>query len=80
LLISRSISSLSCFISIIPRTLAISNTILEGWVGFSNIWLAMKIHCRLQCMCRRTLKVCFLILLWIVTPHLAGRRFHVWWS
>jgi hypothetical protein len=23
--------------------------------------------------------VCFLILLWIVTPHLAGCRFHVWW-
>jgi len=33
LLISRSVSSSSCFIRIRPWTLAISNTILEGWVG-----------------------------------------------
>jgi len=80
LLISRSVSSSYYFIKIIARTLAISNTILEGWVGCSNIWLAMKIGCLLQCTWKCSLKVCFLVLLWIVIPHLAGRRFHFWWS
>jgi len=76
-LISQSLLSSSCFIRIIARTLAISNTILEGWVGNANSWSAMKIGSLLQCMCKCSLKVGFLILLWIVIPHQAGHRFHV---
>jgi len=80
LLITWSVSSSSCLIRIIAWTLAITNTIPEGWVGCSKIWLALKIGCLLQCTCKCSLKVCFLILLWIEIPHLAGHRFHVWWS
>jgi len=78
LLISQSGLSSSWLIRLIARTLSISNTIFESWVGSSNIWSAMKIGCLLQCTCKGSLKVCFLILLWIVIPHLAGHRFHVW--
>jgi len=80
LLISRLISSSSCFFRIIGWTLAVSNTILEGWVGCRNIWLAMEIGCLLSCTCKCSLQVSCLIILWIVTPHLVGGRFHDWWS
>jgi len=76
-LISRSGSSPSYFIQIRARTVPISNILLEGWVGSSNIWLGMKIGCLLECMCKCSLTVCFLIVLWLVIPHLAGRGFHV---
>jgi len=76
-LISWSVSSLSCLIRIILRTLAISNTILEGWVGSSIIWSAMKIGSLLQSTCKCSLKVCFFIFLWIEIPHLAHCRFRV---
>jgi hypothetical protein len=76
-LITQSVSLLSCYIRIIAQTLAISNTILEGWVGSSNIRSAIKIGCLLQCTCKRTLKVGILILLRIVIPHQAGQRFNV---
>jgi len=79
-LIYRSVSLSSYFIRIIARTLAISNTILESSVGSFNIWLAIKIVCLLQRTCKCSLKVGFLILLWIVISHLAGHRFHVGWS
>jgi len=77
LLISQSVLSSSSFIWTVAQTLAI---ILESSVGSWDIWLAMKIGCLLQCTCKCSLKVCFLILLWIVIPHLASRRFHDWWS
>jgi len=80
LLISGLVSSSFCFIRSIRLTLAIFNTILECWVGCSNIWLAIKIGCVLQCMCKCSPKVCFLLILWIVIPHLAGRRLQAWWS
>jgi len=78
--ISPSVMSSSCLITIITRTVAISNTILEGWVGSWNIWSAMKIGCLHECTCKGSLKVCFSIHLRIANPHLASCRFHVWWS
>ena len=80
LLISRSLWSSFCFIRTIAHTFAISNIILKGLVRCSNIGLAMKIGCLLQCTCKCSPKVFFLILLWIVIPHRAGRRFLLWWS
>jgi hypothetical protein len=62
-LISRAVSSSSCFIRIIARTLAISNAILDGWVESSIISSGMMIGCLLQCPCKGSLKVGFLILL-----------------
>jgi len=80
LLISRSVSSSFCFMKMTARTLANSNTILDGWVGTSKVGSAMKIGCLLQYTCKCSFKVGFLILLWIVILYLAGCWFHVGWS
>jgi hypothetical protein len=80
LLISWSVSSSSFFIRFMGRTLAISDTIIKGWVGSSNIWSPMKICCLLQFTRKHSLTVGVLILLWIVISHLACLRFHVEWS
>jgi hypothetical protein len=61
----------------IAWTLAFCLTVGEGCVGSSSIWSTMKIGSLLQCTCTCSLRVNFLILLWIVIPHLAGSRFHV---
>jgi len=45
--------------------------------GKWNIWSTMNIGCFLASECKCSLKVCFLILLKIVIPHLAGCRFHL---
>jgi hypothetical protein len=60
------------------QILAISNTILKGWVASSIISSPMKIGCLLQCTHKCSLTVGFLNLLLIVIPHLAGQSFHVY--
>jgi hypothetical protein len=58
LLISRSVLSPFCIIRrTIKRRLAITNSILEGWIGSAHIRLAMKIRCPLQCTDKYCLKV-----------------------
>jgi hypothetical protein len=58
LLISRSVLSPFCIIRrSIERRLAITNSILEGWIGSAHIGLAMKICCPLQCTYKYCLKV-----------------------